>query len=399
MDKDQEQERKQREELQGDDKYRQSLKRIKVATIALIIVIGLALSVNIGVNATSTNSFCSSCHMMTPQALTWEASSHSSIDCKDCHIKSGIEGKIEAKIGGLYELYHMVTDSYGTPIRMKELIPNENCQKCHNMGTRDVSASGDIIVDHLIHDEKEVFCVTCHAGVAHGKVSENRVTYRTDFDLWDEDLANHFMTDTKYVKPQMEKCMDCHELKQAPLTCETCHTTGMLPTDHKEKDFVTKQHGSLAEKDLLSCDSCHSYMSEKKIKELQEQKSYTKFLTTDPVDKSMTVQQYAKQNTFCSDCHSERPESHKSATYFLNHGKRVSENEQQCLTCHENDRYTQNTISNITCASCHPSGHNPNWEQRHPTPLSATQKFERTCLSCHVEETCTSCHVDANRKD
>jgi nitrate/TMAO reductase-like tetraheme cytochrome c subunit len=396
--KDDEQHIKQSAELQSEDKYLKSLRRIKIATLAVIGLIALALSVNIGVHATSTSTFCVSCHMMTPQAHTWEASSHSSIDCADCHIAPGIENTVKAKINGLYELYHTVTDSYGTPIRMKELIPNATCEKCHNMENRNVTTSGDIIVEHQIHDEKEVHCVTCHDGVAHGKVSENRITYRSDFERWNADLAANFMKDSKYVNPQMDKCIDCHELRKAPTTCETCHSTGMIPVDHKEAGFLTKEHGTLAEEDLLSCHSCHSMMSKNPIKELQEQKHYSKYLTNFD-ETSLTVQQYAKKNTFCADCHRERPLSHISSSYFLDHGKRVGENEQQCLTCHENDRFTEKTVSNISCATCHPSTHsNNNWRQKHPVPIHSNTKYEKSCLSCHVEESCSTCHDPLREK-
>ena len=401
MKKDHEQEEKQLQELQHNeaDSYWKKIKRYKVAIFLTLAVIGIALSVTIGVQATSTNTFCASCHMMTPQALTWEASSHSSIKCKDCHINPGLQGTIDAKIGGLYELYHMVTDSYGTPIRMHYEIPNENCTQCHNMNNRDVSPSGDLIVDHFIHDEKEISCVTCHDGVAHGKVSELRITYRSDFERWDENLAAYYMNpENPYSNPQMDKCMDCHELRNAPLTCETCHTTGMVPDDHKDANFLNKQHGRLAAEDLASCHTCHSNMSDHPIKEFQDKKQYTQFLNPDRNGTQMTVRQYAQTNTFCIDCHSQAPESHGRPTFFINHGGLVEDNRDGCLTCHANERASTSPVTSVTCASCHSGGHPTEWQRRHPTPIAPNQRIDLTCLECHVEQTCTSCHVDAKRE-
>ncbi len=386
-------------EVESKRKYRKILKRVKLATFSVIGIFLLALSLNFGVHATSTSSFCSSCHMMTPEAYTWEVSSHSSVECKSCHIAPGFENLVEAKIGGLRQLYHTVTDSYVAPIRMPSLIPNEACLTCHNMSNRNVSASGDIIIDHNIHEEKEINCVTCHDGVAHGKISELRVTYKSDYRRWNTKVAERFMENMKYQRPNMEKCMDCHKLQNAPLTCETCHSTEMLPADHKEDSFVKGEHGVKAAEDLLYCESCHSYMSKKVIKEFQEKTQFEKYFTANEVEKKFTVQQYAKTNTFCIDCHSERPNSHQNASFFLSHGKNVSNEKKNCLTCHENSRFAESPVTKVTCASCHPSNHQGEWKQRHPIAISNTQKFNKLCLSCHVETKCSKCHTYGNRNE
>ncbi|OIJ22344.1 hypothetical protein BKP45_06815 [Anaerobacillus alkalidiazotrophicus] len=403
MKNDHDQEEKQLQELgaESSDAYRKKLKIIKVATFFFIGLVGLALSVTIGVQATSTNTFCASCHMMQPQVLTWEASSHSSVNCKDCHIKPGLEGTVEAKIGGLWELYHTITDTYVAPIRMPSLIPDESCTKCHNMENRKVTSSGDIISEHGIHADKEVKCVTCHAGVAHGKVSERRVTFKSDFEHWDETLGAYMMSYSKYTAPQKATCMDCHELKRAPLTCEACHSTGMFPIDHEDKDFLTKNHGKLSEEELLTCHSCHSFQSKNPIKELKDKTYYTKFILSEPDHQQIPVQEYAKTNTFCADCHSQSPDSHQAKGFFSKHGTFVNENKDGCLTCHDYDKssQSQSPVTNVTCATCHSGGHPDQWQQKHPTPLSPEPKFDRTCLSCHVEQTCTSCHIDGRKEE
>ncbi|RXJ01678.1 cytochrome C [Anaerobacillus alkaliphilus] len=391
--------RNEENQLTNENKYWKSLKRVKIATLLIAGIIVLALSLNFGVHATSTSQFCSSCHMMTPQALTWEVSSHSSVECKDCHVAPGIENLVDAKVGGLRELYHTVTDSYVAPIRMPSLIPDESCLRCHNMRTRDVSASGDILIDHQIHQEKEIKCVTCHDGVAHGKISEKRVTYKSDYDRWNTKVAERFMADKKYQRPNMEKCMDCHELRNAPLTCETCHSTEMLPDDHREERFKKGEHGLTASENLMYCESCHSYMSKKVIKEFQEKTHYEKYTQQDANEKKLTVKQYAKTNTFCIDCHSERPTSHKSATFFLKHGNNANKESENCFTCHDNSKFSESPVTKVTCATCHPSSHQREWKGKHPIPISNTQKFDETCLSCHVETTCTKCHTYGNRTE
>ncbi len=396
MKKDQEQEM----QNENEEKYQKTLKRIKIATLLIIGLVGLALSVNIGVSATSTSSFCSSCHMMTPQALTWEASSHSGIECKDCHIPPGFENTINAKIDGLKELYYTVTNTYGDPIRMYGPIPDEACLKCHNMNNRDVTASGDIIIDHGIHREEAVLCVTCHDGVAHGKVSERDITYKTDYSRWDEAVASRVMADTAYTVPQMDTCMDCHELRRAPLTCETCHETGMFPESHEDELFADKLHGSLALEDYSSCSSCHSYMSKTSVEQIKPFGYYQQFLNIEKSQVGKTVQKYAKADTTCVDCHSERPDTHIERNYAVSHGDWARDNKDGCLTCHDN-KATQGSdpVNPVTCSSCHPSGHKSNWQRGHNPRITEDTKINQTCFDCHVETTCSSCHTSANRED
>lgn len=168
--------------LMSEEQHPKS-KKIKIfkwITVLILIVVGIILILKIGVHATSSPTFCASCHSMSPQVYTWEASSHSEVKCTDCHIAPGVENLVKQKAGGVKELYATITNNYLAPIRMPSLIPDESCQTCHQMSKRSVSASGDIIIDHQIHEVKKIACVLCHDGVAHGKVSEKRVTYKSD---------------------------------------------------------------------------------------------------------------------------------------------------------------------------------------------------------------------------
>ena len=379
-----------------DDPYWKKLKRLKIITLSVIGLIILALSVNIGVHATSTSTFCASCHMMSPQAYTWKASAHNAVECKDCHIAPGFNNMVNAKVDGLWELYYTITDSYTAPIRMPSQIPDESCLKCHNLDTRETTPSGDIIIDHQLHADEEVSCVTCHAGVGHAKISDRRVTYRSDYDRWNFQVAEMFMQDTTYIRPQMDRCMDCHELKRAPLTCETCHESAMYPQSHHEKDFIDHLHGKMAIEDFISCESCHSYLSYNKIDQLKPKTHYMEYLNGDAIERRLTVQAYAKTNTSCVDCHSERPESHELRNYAVSHGEWATGNEESCLTCHNTKNVSgEPVVTEVTCASCHPSGHKQNWQRRHPTRLPENPRYEQSCLTCHVEASCTKCHTAA----
>ncbi len=370
-------------------------------TVLILVIVGAAFILKIGVHATSTSSFCVNCHSMKPQVLTWEASSHSQVECIQCHVQPGVENMAKQKVDGVKQLYSTLTDSFIAPIRMPSLIPNESCLTCHDMLTRNVSASGDIIIDHQVHEEKEIACVTCHDGVAHGKVSEKRVTYKSDYAKWNGMLAKRFMEDTKYTRPQMETCMNCHELRGAPLTCETCHNSSMLPEEHKTSQFITKEHMQQAKEDILYCDTCHSYTTNQQVESLKgSSKAYVSYLSGEKsMEVNVSVEEYAKTNDYCKNCHGERPDSHNSNHFLKNHGIAASKDQNTCLTCHDHRVNSDSPVTNVSCASCHPSSHQGPWKNRHPVEIRPDQKFDRSCLQCHVEATCTSCHTYGRTKN
>lgn len=386
--------------MEKEQSLTKKLKIIKIMTVLIITIIGAAFILKIGVHATSSSSFCANCHSMKPQVLTWEASSHSQVDCVQCHVQPGLENLTKQKVGGIRQLYHTITDNYIAPIRMPSLIPNESCLTCHDMFTRNVSTSGDIIIDHEAHENKDIACVICHDGVAHGKVSEKRVTYKSDYSKWNEMLAKRFMEDTKYTRPQMETCMDCHEVRGAPLTCETCHATSMLPEEHKAKNFINSGHFKQAKEDLYYCNTCHSYTTKKQVEGFKGEEAYLSYISGGTQHQmEVTVEKYAKTNDYCKTCHSIRPDSHNEIRFLMNHGLLADGNQDKCLTCHDFRIVSDSPVTFVSCASCHPSSHPQQWKERHPVPIMQNQKFDKSCLQCHVEATCTKCHSEGKKED
>lgn len=371
-------------------------KILKVVTLLIFFLVLLFLFSFVGVETTSSSKFCSSCHEMKPEFYTWKASTHSEVDCVSCHIQPGIENLVEAKVDGVKELYKTVTNSYVAPIIMPNQIPDEACETCHNMNTRNVTPTGDLIIPHDKHMDKAVTCVQCHSGVAHGKVATRKITYNTDYDRWDADLGRSIMSDIKFTKPTMDTCMDCHKARKITVECESCHTTGMLPQSHLEEDFKFKNHGREAKQDLRYCNSCHSYMSETIINGFDETPSYTHYFRGgEPKDQTVSISTYAKENSFCKDCHSQKPESHKSG-FNSSHGKLAIEKQETCVICHDYQRSGNGAASNTACASCHPSSHSNNrWRTRHPVPLAENQKLTGSCYLCHSVNTCSSCHTNS----
>lgn len=372
-------------------------KIIKAMTLTLIFVAAFFAIGLVGVESTSSSKFCSSCHEMKPEFYTWKASTHSEVDCVQCHIGPGVENYSKAKANGLVQVFKKQTQTYTAPIRMPTEIPDEACERCHNISTRNFTVSGDINIPHDKHKAKEVECIQCHSGTAHGKIADRKMTFQADYQKWDEKVGTAAMSEIKFIKPDMETCIECHKARKVTTECSACHTTGMIPESHKNEDFKHKTHGKLAASDLQKCNMCHKDMSTKDLEGYEDASVLTKYLNKDIklVQKQKTHYDYAKENTFCSDCHSERPVSH-GKSFVKKHGPIASKDKQKCLACHEYQRSDNSSSSKVECSSCHPSSHNRSgdWRSRHPILVGPNQKLERSCYKCHSEPTCSACHKE-----
>ena len=80
--------------------------------------------------------FCGEvCHKaMNPEFVTYQRGAHARVGCVDCHIGSGAEWFIKAKINGTHQLITYTLDTYNRPIAtpLKQLRPAQDiCAKCH----------------------------------------------------------------------------------------------------------------------------------------------------------------------------------------------------------------------------------------------------------------------------
>jgi nitrate/TMAO reductase-like tetraheme cytochrome c subunit len=381
-------------ELPPPPRYRYKI--IKFMTLSLFFLV-LFFSIGFtGLKATSNSSFCATCHEMKPEYYTWKASTHAEVDCVNCHTQAGTEAKNVAtnKANIIADtVSHQPTDN-GTPIQMTSDIQNSACEKCHNMATREVTPSGDIIIPHEKHMAKGIECTQCHSGVAHGKIADRRMTYPTDYDKWDSSLGNAAMTDLQYTRPDMDICMGCHKARNVSTSCKTCHKTGMVPKSHIDT-FKAKTHGLLAQKNIKLCDSCHGYMSSTKITGLEEVSAIDIILNkNNSTNQTLSAFDYAKQNTFCKKCHSKRPASHTSK-WIEDHHTEASKNTKQCLACHNYQAVGKYRTKAVSCSTCHPSIHTDFNGVGHPIPLKQNQKITSLCYTCHNKTTCSSCHRDS----
>ncbi|MCD8511781.1 MAG: hypothetical protein LRY73_19295 [Bacillus sp. (in: Bacteria)] len=256
-----------------------------------------------------------------------------------------------------------------------------------------------MIFDHVLHDEENVSCVTCHDGVAHGKVVEQGAAYKTDWQRWTADLGRYIM-DGPLVSPQKRLCIDCHELKGVSNDCASCHTTGQYPESHEQPDFM-ENHGKLMETEPDGCLYCHGWMDPDPLDEFEDNTpTYQLLLLRDQERRSnLNSFRYAKNNQYCVDCHNIRPPSHEEPAFFQMHGANFDEEDANCLACHDlRPGYNPKMEVAAYCSSCHPSNHDENWRRGHPTDVSNVTTVDKTCYSCHVEQKCVSCHISPQEK-
>ncbi|MEH7491285.1 NapC/NirT family cytochrome c [Neobacillus niacini] len=383
-----------KEQLSAPPRSRKRLYKIMTLTV-LFLALFFALGA-FGLEATSSSTFCSSCHEMKPEYYTWKASSHSEVDCVNCHTEPGIKQTAKDKADLIVKAVKKNYNESAAPIRMPKDIPDSACEKCHNVLQREITVSGDIIIPHDKHKDKEIECIQCHNGVAHGEIADRKMTYQTDYEKWDSKTGALAMSDLKFTSPDMDTCIDCHKARKVTTECSACHSTGMIPKSHEKADFKTATHGKQASEDLEKCHLCHKDMSTEELQGYDEVSVVTSFLNEEqPQGAQKNHFDYARDNTFCQDCHNKRPASH-DRNFFDNHGSTASKNQESCKACHDVKKSSTPGENQVNCSSCHPSKHSQkqNWKVNHPISLDGVKRPTETCYKCHAQKNCTTCHKD-----
>jgi nitrate/TMAO reductase-like tetraheme cytochrome c subunit len=80
--------------------------------------------------------FCGTvCHeAMKPEYVAYQNSAHARVTCAQCHIGSGAEWFVKAKISGMYQVYSVLANKVPRPIPtpIENLRPaRETCEQCH----------------------------------------------------------------------------------------------------------------------------------------------------------------------------------------------------------------------------------------------------------------------------
>lgn len=85
---------------------------------------------------TESVEFCGQvCHtVMKPEFVAYKAAPHSQIRCVECHVGSGADAYVKAKMGGVRQLVRLATGTFDRPIKTpvhQMRAANETCGKCH----------------------------------------------------------------------------------------------------------------------------------------------------------------------------------------------------------------------------------------------------------------------------
>lgn len=388
--------------------------RLKLFILASGLTVFLVIALVGAIKVTMQPGFCGKCHVMAPEYVTWEASSHVQVSCTDCHIPPGLGNLVVHKVAALKELAMYATDTYDLPIKMGHKLPDEVCTQCHSV-FREYTPSGDLIIPHERHASKGIQCVECHSGVAHGNILGRGLTKTSDFSQWTAEVGKQQMIKDN-TEPKMNVCMACHAQRKVTNACEACHTSITRPPDHNVKDFGTT-HGKLAKKDIGYCNKCHSYAVEG-----QEIPGVSK------------VAEYARGNSFCSDCHMQLPQSHGD-DWKIVHKNSAKGNVEGCLVCHNNLLPKKEDKATVTyCQQCHGQpedvpevvtgkkqsedknssanevikngntadyfrmvqSHPEDWRKKHPDFIKTEGIVKGKCFSCHDTSNCSRCHTGTN---
>ncbi|RME45118.1 MAG: cytochrome C [Deltaproteobacteria bacterium] len=319
------------------------------------------------------------------------------LDCETCHVSIG----------------------ESTSVADRNLPPAETCLDCHDVEAKEPQKAvprSDCAACHEGFDPRKapkpepVFLVAAHLQFSH----------EAHLDRGIECAACHgdftrVGRATVAQLPRMATCLGCHDGRQAPDACGTCHLLrpdgklrvvfpeGVLkPAGHFKGDnhfspMWQREHGKIAGRWETYCMNCHTRSD---CTECHE--GNVKPASIHPNDWVTIHPRAAINRTLrCENCHT---------------------SERFCRDCHIRLRYTDDPFPTDTGGIAPlfdteaPDGsptrtfHGPGWVFKEGTSADGTRTVRgrnhhsnfarrniRACAACHREETCLRCHSTATR--
>lgn len=194
---------------------------------------------------TESVEFCGQiCHtVMKPEFVAYKAAPHSQIRCVECHVGSGADAYVKAKMGGVRQLVSLAMGTYDRPIKtpVHQMRPaHETCGKCH--WSEKFHGEQLQVFNHYGFDEKSslrqvrMFMKVGGANPSTGKASGihwhmnvgNEITFVSSDDRrqvipWvrsktaDGNVVEYKLAESTMSPDQIEKaekrkmdCIDCH---------------------------------------------------------------------------------------------------------------------------------------------------------------------------------------------
>lgn len=318
-----------------------------------MVLVALAVASTGAIVITGQPDFCNSCHIMNPYFGSWEKSSHSEVNCLDCHLQPGFAGYVKGKINGLAQAVDCMVGRVGT--KPNATVQDISClrSECHSteeLVSKDIDYHG-IKFTHNNHVAKEVDGITISCGTCH----------------------SHFEGD-EHFNVNNNVCFTCHFLKNntsnkrlVQTSCKSCHE---VPNKVIERGLVKINHSEFVSYRASCEDSCHKKEIEKKS-EVSE--------------------------SVCLNCHifgkgedANSVELHKTHT---NHEK------VECFSCHGKISHGQTQVSSVSamidCQNCHSDTHQVQrsiYATEYPMHEEKTELVLSPMFLTHVE--CNGCHIE-----
>lgn len=301
-------------------------KRRVLAALGVGLVVFVVFSVG-AVEATSTASFCNSCHIMEPYYSSWKHSAHKDVQCVKCHIDPGLNNFFAAKFNGLGQVVDDVL--HRTSMKPSAAVSHLACMRsgCHDPEKvrKYEKTSGKYLFKHAKHIDLEyagikLACSTCHS---HVQGSE------------------HFEVNTNV-------CVTCHLVESSPSTTLASNSDSVRTLIRLGVRSSTLQSPA----------------------------------TPDAQDAPDATASPASPTTDCAKCHNPPSGTLVRGDLKINHADYLAYGA-KCASCHRNATEIPVPIESGQCLRCHNFGleRAQPAEEAHRTHLQGKHKIE--CFDCH----------------
>jgi hypothetical protein len=358
-----------------------SRKRKKIRI--LLVLLALPALLWGGLEATSTDRYCASCHAMSAYARGHAGNeAHRDVQCVDCHLPGGFPARPVAQVGLLFR-DTIASFKPAENQRFAAFVPDTSClqEGCHrgedwdrDAGRREAplrTFRHTTHFDYVLPEGGQPYCTICHTGTRSGKKPHFTVEARNCFPCHLPGSAN--AEGSPSGKSGEQGCFLCHpESGLSPraghprageaetpaaagllenLSCALCHPLfSLLPPDREEEE----------------CRTCHPGWEDAQL---------------EPGPR-MHELHVARKKADCGDCHRGYP-------HLSMYNNVLSQ--MNCDACHGDDRdlfmhqvevyvgrargFAQPdsmAAAGVACSACHPPG------PEHCARGTAS------CPSCHV---------------
>jgi hypothetical protein len=353
-------------------------KQLKWPVKLLLLLVFVSFFVSGAIIVTGQPGFCNSCHIMNSYYASWKTSTHSNVNCLDCHLQPGFTGYIKGKINGLAQVVDCTVGRVST--KPNATIKDKSCLRsdCHST-EKLVSANIDyagIKFSHNYHIGKEVYGITITCNICHSHFEGDK-----HFNVNNNSCYTcHFLKDGQTVVRNSELVTHDSERNERRATsneqratnmvktgCTDCH---QVPNKVIKRGLVTINHADFVSYKVNCEESCHK--------------------------KDINITSKVDDNT-CLNCHSFSKEPNADPVAL--HKDHANSEKVECFACHGKVPHGQTAVASISvmmdCQNCHSNTHQIQqtiYTTQHPIGVKDTNRILSPMFLTHVE--CTGCHIE-----